>query len=68
MGGLPVRVAPAGDVAGDVEYVLGGKGQARQRTAGRRRQEGIAVLAEGVVGIVDNGTGSCHIAAFTPGN
>ena len=62
MGLEPDRVAVAGAMAGDVEHVLDGEGQAAQRTVRRAAQFDMGVAAEGIVGIAQHHCGRCRVA------
>ena len=50
---LPVRVAPTGDVASYVEYVLGGKGQSRKGPVSFSLEIRLGVLTKGVQVVID---------------
>jgi hypothetical protein len=60
----PDRIAVAGAMAGNVEHVLDGEGQAEQRTFRRTVQFDMGVAAESVVRIVRDHCGRCSIAGW----
>jgi hypothetical protein len=53
MGGFPVGVTTASDIADDVEDILCGKGQVLERTTGHSFQIGVSVFAKGVQAVIN---------------
>jgi hypothetical protein len=61
MGGFPVRVTAASDIADDVEDILCGKGQVRERTTGHYFQISVSVFAKGVQTVINRQLRSHHM-------